>query len=312
MSKTYLITGASSGLGLELAVQLAGQGPVCLILPIRNPDRADAMRRRVQAAGEIELLTPLLDLASIDSVHAFVDGLPLLLSARRIDGVLLNAGVQAARQLDFTQDGFEATFAVNHLAHHLLATQLLAHLAPGAAMGWTASGTHDPAELSARLFGFRGARYKSVAQLARGQYDERVQGAQLCRDAYATSKLCNVVSARAFASAHGDQAAFFSFDPGLMPGTSLAREQPSLMRAAWHHLLPRLVTILPGASTPKQSAAVLVRLTSGELQRQRGSMNGAYFDFRGRDKAPSRLAIAPWIQEDLMCGSDVLLNAGSC
>ena len=312
MTKTYLITGASSGLGLEVAVQLAGQGPVCLILPIRHPDRADAMRRRVQAAGAAELITPPLNLAAIDSVRAFVHRLPLLLSARRLDGVLLNAGVQAARQLGFTTDGFEATFAVNHLAHHLLATQLLAHLAPGAAMGWTASGTHDPAELSARLFGFRGAQYRSVAQLAQGQYGERWQGAQLCRDAYATSKLCNVVSARAFASAHGDVASFFSFDPGLMPGTGLAREQRSLLRAAWHHLLPRLVPVLPGASTPKRSGAVLVRLLSGELQRQRGSMNGAYFDFRGHDRTPSSLATAHWIQEDLMRGSEVLLNASAC
>jgi protochlorophyllide reductase len=311
---TYLITGASSGLGLELARQLARQGAGRLILPMRDPVRAGDALALVHEAGARHVLTPELDLASLANVRAFTRSLPALLGTRRLDGVLLNAGVQAAGQLRYTADHLEATFAVNHLAHHLLARHLLPHLAPGAAMGWTASGTHDPCELSGRLFGFRGARYRSVAQLAQGDDDLTTRGAQRCRDAYATSKLCNVVSARGFASEHGERARFFAFDPGLMPGTGLARAQPGWAQATWQHVLPRMVPFLPGASTPERSAAVLVQLLTGAWQAQRHrqghSPNGVYVDFRGHERRPSRLARAPWVQRDLMQGSDALLTPG--
>lgn len=313
--RTYLITGASSGLGLALATQLAAQAAqgghpahTCLILPMRDPPGAEAARARILAAGQVTLFTPALDLACLPQVRAFTRELGSLLSGRQLDGVLLNAGVQAAQQLHFTADGLERTFVVNHLAHHLLAHALLPCLAPGAVMGWTASGTHDPCEPSARLFGFRGARYRSLTALAEGRYERRAwtPRTQACRDAYASAKLCNIVSARAFASAHGQRAHFFAFDPGLMPGTGLAREQPAWMRQAWHRLLPALARVLPGASTPTRSAAVLLRLLTAAHAAP--SRNGVYVDFRGQARQPSRLARMPWVEADLMQGSDALLH----
>jgi NAD(P)-dependent dehydrogenase (short-subunit alcohol dehydrogenase family) len=66
----------------------------------------------------------------------------------RIDALVLNAGLIRADVDAGTVDGYEPTFAVNHLAHYLLLRLLLDRLADGARVVQTTSGTHDPAERS--------------------------------------------------------------------------------------------------------------------------------------------------------------------
>jgi len=301
---TYLITGASSGLGLHVATRLAGQGGHHLILPLRDANKAQALVERLGAAGAARVSTPVLDLASLASVSAFVAGLGAH-EQGHLDGVLFNAGGQSAQRIAFTVDGIETTFAVNHLAHLALMNGLMPRLGSGARVGWTASGTHDPKETAARLSGFRGARYTSAARLAKADHEPGISVAQVCRDAYATSKLCNIVAARAFAQRHPQAATFFSFDPGLMPGTGLAREHGAVGRWFWHQVLPRLAPILPGTSTPAASSAILTELLTGV---RRPTYNGAYFNFTGQQLEPAAPATEAWVAEDLMRGSEALIS----
>lgn len=307
--QTYFITGATSGLGHQVALRLARQGGHRLILPVRNIARGAAVREALLASGAGGVLTPVMDLASLHSVAAFVRAFNSGFDGQ-LDGVLLNAGVQSAGQMLFTCDGLEATFAVNHLAHHLLLEGMRGHLADAARVGWVASGTHDPAEPVARLSGFRGARYTSAMRLAKGEREPGVSIGQACRDAYATSKLCNIVSAREWAQGYScDEApasacTFFSFDPGLMAGTGLARQQGPLARWAWRHVLPWVAAVLPGTSTPERSAEVLAGLLSGQ---QQVAHNGAYFDHTGRPRSPAAPACEPRLARDLMDTSRLLL-----
>ena len=300
---TYLITGATSGLGFQVALRLAGQGDNRLILPVRDHVRGEALRQKLNAAGNVQVSTPLLDLASLKNVTAFLKALNEG-DVLALDGVLLNAGTQSANRIEFTEDGHEVTFAVNHLANYLLMRGLLRLLASRAIVGWTASGTHDPKETSARLTGFRGAQYTDVTRLAMGNYGENLAVTQACRDAYATSKFCEIVSARIFAQRYPEAARFFSFDPGLMPGTGLARKQPRAVQWVWNNLLPRLVFILPGTSTPARSGAFLTGLLT---DRVRGSYNGAYFNYTGKQVEPAWPATESWVAADLEAGSEKLL-----
>lgn len=300
---TYLITGATSGLGLQVALRLARQGGNRLILPVRDPQKGEALRQTLSAAGSTQVSTPLLDLASLQNVAAFLTAFEAS-HPPALDGVLLNAGVQSANRIQFTEDGYETTFAVNHLANYLLARGLLGHLASLAVVGWTASNAFDPNERSARLSGFRGAQYTSVARLAKGDYGKNVAVAQACRDAYATSKLCDIVSARIFAQRYPQVASFFSFDPGLMAGTGLARNHSRVAQWVWRKVLPGLSPILPGTSTPAKSAALLTKLLTAQL---RGSYNGAYFRYTGKQAEPASPATDNWVAEDLRMGSEKLL-----
>lgn len=105
---------------------------------MRDAARGKALHCKLKASGQARVSTPLLDLASLGKVATFLEAagdIPML------DGVLLNAGVQSANTIEFTEDGYETTFAVNHLANHLLMRGLLPLLSARGIAVWTASGT---------------------------------------------------------------------------------------------------------------------------------------------------------------------------
>jgi NAD(P)-dependent dehydrogenase (short-subunit alcohol dehydrogenase family) len=302
-----LITGASSGLGRAVAGQLARAGVQHLVLPVREERTGDALRSEVESLGCKNVSTPLLELASLASVKQFIEEFRARQQPVSLAGLLLNAGTQSAHQLRFTQDGLEATFAVNHLAHYALFKGLRDQLIPTASVGWTGSGTHDPNLRAARAFGFRGAQYHTAVMLAEGQYPGAKNPEQTCRDAYATSKWCNILMARHFGSKESGQRRFFAFDPGLMPGTGLAREQHGLVLAAWNHVLPRLVRILPGASSPQRSGDTYFKLLQGQIAIEE---NGSYFEYTGKVIAPYLPDNVQSVIDDLVRTSDELLARG--
>jgi retinol dehydrogenase-14 len=121
VTATYLVTGASDGIGLHAARQIAEQGGH-VVLVGRNPEKTAAAVERVRgAAPDATVDHYLCDFASQDSVRRLADA--VLADHPRIDVLVNNAGtVYTHRTL--TEDGIEATFAVNHLGGFLL-TELL-------------------------------------------------------------------------------------------------------------------------------------------------------------------------------------------
>ncbi len=120
--KTAIVTGASSGLGLETAVALARAG-ARVVLVGRNQAKtaalADIRRRSGADPDAVEFV--LCDLSSQASIRQLAA--TVLARCPRLDILVNNAGtVSVARKL--TVDGIEVTFAVNHLGYYLL-TRLL-------------------------------------------------------------------------------------------------------------------------------------------------------------------------------------------
>jgi NAD(P)-dependent dehydrogenase (short-subunit alcohol dehydrogenase family) len=260
-SQTLLMTGATSGLGLKTVEQLAKQPHLHLIVGARNPGQANALR----AAIPSDRLTLLpLDLASRASVCEFTTAAIAQLKTLEnsaLNAIALNAGIQITAGLEKTADGYERTFATNYLGHFLLVAQLLTVLADNSVVISTASGTHDPRDQVARQFGFRGGFFPSAEAVAEGALDDSVSVKQQGLDRYATSKLCTLLYTYEMARripAH--QTRFLAFDPGLMPGTGLARDRSAGERFAWTYLMPRLRWVIPGTSSPAQSARSLAKL----------------------------------------------------
>jgi retinol dehydrogenase-14 len=121
-SKTIIITGAGDGIGLECASQLARTGDH-LVLVGRNPDKTTAAVARLnQESPQTEVDSFTADFASLADVRRLAGD--LLAAYPRIDVLINNAGTAYGKR-QVTTDGYEATFAVNHLAGFLLTELLL-------------------------------------------------------------------------------------------------------------------------------------------------------------------------------------------
>jgi len=125
--KTYVITGANTGLGFETARALARQGAQ-VVLACRNLEKGALARAAIEAetpSARIEVLElDLSDLASVRDFAALIRGRG---DPRGLHALINNAGVMAiSRQL--TADAFERQFGVNHLAHFALTGLLLDRL----------------------------------------------------------------------------------------------------------------------------------------------------------------------------------------
>jgi NAD(P)-dependent dehydrogenase (short-subunit alcohol dehydrogenase family) len=112
--KVILITGASSGIGVESAKALFMTGAT-LYLTARDLDKAKRALGNLVDSSRVHLLH--LDLASLDSVRACAK--ELLAQTDKLDIFLANAGVMAPPE-GRTKDGFETQFGTNHLSHFLL------------------------------------------------------------------------------------------------------------------------------------------------------------------------------------------------
>jgi NAD(P)-dependent dehydrogenase (short-subunit alcohol dehydrogenase family)/cytochrome b561 len=120
--KTVVITGASSGIGLATARELARQGAL-VVMVCRDAERAETARKEVAAVATgrepAVFLADLLAQREIRNVAAAINE-----SYPRIDVLINNAGAVFARR-ELTVDGIEKTFAINHLAPFLLTSLLL-------------------------------------------------------------------------------------------------------------------------------------------------------------------------------------------
>ena len=121
IGKTCLVTGANSGIGKEIARGLAAKGARVLMVA-RSPERGEAARAEVAESTDndsVELL--LCDLSSQRQVRGLAD--EVLDRCGELHVLVNNAGLTLGERT-LTEDGIEATFAINHLAPFLL-TELL-------------------------------------------------------------------------------------------------------------------------------------------------------------------------------------------
>ena len=284
---TILITGATRGLGLVAARLAADRGARVLVA---GRSSASAGVAATAVGGE----PVVLDLERLADVRAVVAGLPAL------DAVALNAGLQQVSGATRTEDGFETTFQVNHLAQLLLIDLLLASPHPPTRVVLTGSGTHDPAQRTGMPAPLDG----DVAAWARAEDGDQAPGVA-GRRRYTTSKLLNAATAAGLAREHPD-VHVTCLDPGLMLGTGLTRQYPAAARGLTAVLAPAVAALLPFASTPRASGRALARLL---LDDPAPAASGAYVDFRLRTRPASRRARETTFQDQVLADSRALLTS---
>lgn len=273
-----VMTGATSGFGANAAARLAADGHR-LTIGARRPDAVDK-------GWHAEVLP--LDLDDFAAVDRFAE---TAATGPAIDALVLNAGLQTAK-LEVGAEGYERTFAVNQLAHFLLLHRLLPHLAPGARVILTGSGTHDPDEKTL-VTPPAHANAEWLAYPDRDPTLPKKDQAQAFR-AYSSSKLANIMTARELAHRRPDLAAM-SFDPGYVPWTGLARASGKILSSLVSLILP-LTMKRDRKSTIEMSGEYLAALAADEAY---AGAQGDYWSVR--NPALVRIEPSALARDDAAC-----------
>jgi NAD(P)-dependent dehydrogenase (short-subunit alcohol dehydrogenase family) len=314
--RSVVVTGASSGLGLEVARLLARER-FRVTLACRDRERGERARGDIVASAGAafdDVRLAALDVSDLDSVRRFAA------SASDMDALVCNAAVQILGRVRRNDDGIEETFATNHLGHFLLARLMLPAMRDGAKIVFVSSNTHDPK----RWTGMPAPSVDDLAGLATGASFGDEPPAVAGRRRYTTSKLCNVLCAYELARRLGAPSPtspairVYAFDPGLMPGTGLGREYGPAARWAWRNLVPIAAGALPNVNTVETSARRLVALVTGAAEATSGeyvscgrvtrSSKASYDEDLARRlwELSSRLAgVSPDLRDDARLGSGI-------
>ncbi|WP_432192534.1 SDR family NAD(P)-dependent oxidoreductase [Streptomyces sp. bgisy027] len=247
------MTGATAGLGAHAVRHIAAQPDTRVIVGARGSGT-------LPPGAEV---VPL-DLASLDSVRAFADAVVRQLGDARIDVLVLNAGMQTGGVEGRSAEGYELTFAVNHLAHYLLARLLMPHMADHGRLVITTSETHDPAVTPLAP---KSLELRELAHPTKSGFGAGVR-------AYSASKLCNMLTAQSYAAQEDIKArkiTVIAFSPGLTGGTSLGRDS-SRARRVFVTFLMRTVFRVVGLfrpeyvmGTPERSGEALSEVALGHV-----------------------------------------------
>jgi len=244
-----VVTGATSGIGKETAVALA-KGGASVAVVCRTRDRGEAalaeIRRR---SGNAAISLFVANLSSLRAIRAVAAELQAALP--RIDVLVNNAGL-ALRDRIVTEDGFENTFAVNHLAYFLLTRLLQPTL--------VASAPARIVNVSSEAHRWGAIRFDDL--MGEQTYDGW--------KAYAQSKLANVLFTYELARRlDGTGVTANCLHPGLV-GTAFASRGPTTIR-----ILSRLAR--PFLRSPASGAATSVYLASSP---EVATVSGQYFSGR--------------------------------
>jgi NAD(P)-dependent dehydrogenase (short-subunit alcohol dehydrogenase family) len=258
--KTCVVTGASSGIGLVAARELACLG-ANVVMVCRDGKRGEAaLHDVVESSGNRDVELMLADLSSQQEIRRLARRIQ---AAKRAVHVLLNnAGVVMLKRT-LTTDGIETTFAVNHLAYFLLTNLLLEQLAVGAPARIVnvASDAHRLRGVRLRLDDLQSEReYRAM----------RV---------YGQSKLANILFTRELARRlEGTGVTANCLHPGMV-ATNLGARNGLIARAA-------LLVLKPFSLTPEQGAETSVFLCSSPAVE---GVTGKYFAAK-QERRPSRAA----------------------
>ncbi len=267
-----VLTGATRGIGRAAAVELARRGAE-LALVGRDRERVQAAARAArEVGGGAPVHEYVADLSQMEEVRRLAG--ELLDRHPRIDVLANNAGAMFTSR-HVTPDGFERTFALNHLSPFLLTTLLLERLtASQARVVTTSSDAHKGAALDL-----------DDLQSERGRFR--------LGQVYGMTKLCNVLFTRELERRHPELVAN-CFHPGVIR-SGFGKNDGALVRIG-------LVLAGPFLRSPESGARSLVWLA---LDPAGGELRGEYVE-KGRPVAPSaraqddKLARALWERSEAL------------
>lgn len=243
-----VMTGGTAGLGKAAVESLRKTPGLRLLIGART----------AIATGDAERVP--LDLNSLDNAGAFAADVVTRLGGAKIDMLILNAGVNLPSDERRTIDGFEEHFGINHLAHYLILHALDPYLAPGARLVVTTSDTHDPA-----INRLAPPTTADAAALAHPAGDAKLSAFKRGFRGYASSKLCNILTVRGFATLPDTAArniTAIAYNPGFTPDTSIGRDASAPIKFALAAAVP-IMKLFTRINTAREAGDALAGLATG-------------------------------------------------
>ena len=267
--QAWVITGPTAGIGRRTALELARHGTVILVG--RSRSKLEDVEAAVAAKGgtAVAVLCDLSDVADARRAATEIAALDL-----PIAGVLNNAGIFPTTP-STTSQGWDTTFATDHLGPFAFTEALLPALPDGAQVLFVVSAVEDPERKLAVAAGFRGARYLSAEASAQGQWAPG-GSSKAGFDAYATAKQGNLATALAFAR-QTPRLRFNAVEPGFSPGSDLGRDANPVARLFARYVLSPIAPFIKYWSTPPRAARMIATVLTDET-----TGTGTYFDERAR------------------------------
>lgn len=268
-NRVCIVTGGSTGVGYASALALAREAATVVVV-CRNRKRGETAIRKIHAkVPNARVRLNLCNLASLTQVREL--GSQLASEYPQIDLLVNNAGVYRASR-EITEDGFEKTFAVNHLAHFLLTHYLIPSLRQTKGRVITVSSEAH-----------RGAKVDraSLEDTIRGR--RRYGGMR----AYSDSKLANVLFTVELARRHPvNELATAALHPGVL-ATRIWNQN--------HNALSLLMRVFkPFLGRPMIGGGAVLFLATAA----REEIHGRYYD-KQRPVDPSPKALDPELGHDL-------------
>lgn len=297
--RSILVTGGTSGMGYESALELARQHPDFSIVVSARSDPKSSVAAINKTLGQNNVQFMPMDLSDLSKVRSFAAEWQKK-QFPPIASLVMNAGLQFSGEVEYSKDGFEKTFAIAHIGHALLFFLLRPYLADTARIVVVSSGTHDPEQKS----GLPDATYNSAEEKAHPTPETaKAEG----RQRYSSAKLTNVLFTyalhrrlQAINQRHGKHWTVTALDPGLMPGTGLARDAGAVLNFAFTRILPKMIPLLrllysPNVHTAEESGRALARLATGK---EVEGKSGLYYEGT-REIKSSKISYDESKQEDL-------------
>lgn len=245
--KTILVTGGTSGIGYIAARTLAGMGATVAIVGHHAARAQDAATRIQRETGAANTQALVADLSSLEQVRSLAEQVQQRYS--RLDVLLNNAGgVFMGRQT--TEDGYERTFAINHLAPFLLTNLLLDRL---------------KADAPARIITVSSMAHQGQ-RIHLDDLDQTRRGYSAWR-AYGESKLANILFTYALSRRlAGSNVTANTLHPGFV-ATNFAKNNGPLWQVF-------MTLARPFAISPERGAQTSIYLASSP---EVASVSGRYF-----------------------------------
>ena len=210
--KTVIITGSNTGLGFETVKKIAlNSKDYNIILACRNKERGEkAQNKIIEETKNPNIHFMQLDLASLKSVKQFVENYKHEIN-KPIYALVCNAGMSGNlnTQKQFTEDGFDVIFSINHLGHFLLTNLLLPLMMKDGKIIAVSSDMHNPPLKPGERFEWLGV--EAIAHPNDQMAVDRVR--------YSYSKLCNLYFVYELARILQKENSLITvnaFNPGLM------------------------------------------------------------------------------------------------